>query len=395
VRNFAFLIDRFGHVPNGNRTYYLSRSQPPFFFKMVGALSEEEPACQYGRYLPQLKKEHSFWMAGEARLKPSEAFRRVVKLRDGSILNRYWDDRDDPRDESYREDVTTARESGRPHAEVYRDLRAAAESGWDFSSRWFADGKNLSTVQTTSIVPVDLNSLLYGLELAISEGCAQVKNAGCKKNFASKAERRRIAIDRYLWNESKGHYVDYQWKKGKQIDRLTAATVYPLFIGLATSQQAEKVAQRVSGDLLKKNGIATTTNTSGQQWDLPNGWAPLQWMTIDGLNKYDHGALAREVATRWMTTVNRGYREAGKLLEKYDVTADQSGGGGEYPTQDGFGWTNGVMVKLSTLYPEILRENDSYSRAVPEELQVKRNAKCWRSLAKDRSMTALMTNANF
>ena len=95
----------------------------------------------------------------------------MVRLADGSVLNRYWDDLATPRDESYREDLETARSSKRPAAEVYRDLRAAAESGWDFSSRWLADGKTLATIRTTDILPVDLNSLLYKLELAIARGC--------------------------------------------------------------------------------------------------------------------------------------------------------------------------------------------------------------------------------
>lgn len=354
VRNFAHLIDTYGHVPNGNRTYYLSRSQPPFFFKMVGALSEHAPAHQYARYLPQLKKEYYFWMADAWKLRPGQASRRVVRMPDGSVLNRYWDDRDTPRDESYREDVLTAQESRRPAREVYRDLRAAAESGWDFSSRWFADGKTLSTIQTTSVVPVDLNSLLYGLETAISEGCAQARDWWCKTAFAWKAQLRKRAMNRYLWSEARGHYVDYQWVRRQPIERLTAATVYPLFVGAADHRQAAHVARHVQESLLKQNGIATTLAATGQQWDLPNGWAPLQWMTIDGLARYHHSPLARDVAWRWMRTVDRVYRNTVKLVEKYDVTTDQPGGGGEYPTQDGFGWTNGVMVRLARLYPDLL-----------------------------------------
>src|SRR6202162_4935343 len=149
VRDFAYMIDTYGHVPNGARTYYLSRSQPPFFFEMVGLLSRDDPASAFARYLPQLKREYAFWMEGAGGLRRGEAHRRVVALPDGSILNRYWDDRDTPRDESYRDDVELAKSSGRPAQQVYRDIRAAAESGWDFGSRWFADGRTRASIDTS------------------------------------------------------------------------------------------------------------------------------------------------------------------------------------------------------------------------------------------------------
>ncbi len=114
VKNFAYLIDRFGHVPNGNRSYYLSRSQPPFFAAMIELLAQREGESVYATYLPELSREYEFWMDGAARLAPGSAYRRVVRLEDGTVLNRYWDDRETPREESYREDVETARLSTRP-----------------------------------------------------------------------------------------------------------------------------------------------------------------------------------------------------------------------------------------------------------------------------------------
>src|SRR3954469_16463140 len=103
LANFAHLIDRYGHIPNGNRTYYLSRSQPPFFAAMVARLAQHEGDALYTRYLPQLLHEHEYWMEGAERLAPGAAHRRVVRLRSGQVLNRYWDDRATPRDEAYRE----------------------------------------------------------------------------------------------------------------------------------------------------------------------------------------------------------------------------------------------------------------------------------------------------
>jgi alpha,alpha-trehalase len=353
VRDFAYLIDTYGHVPNGTRSYYLSRSQPPFFFEMVALFSAKDPAAAYARYLPQLQREYAFWMDGQGTLSPGKAHRRVVAMPDGSILNRYWDDRDTARDESYREDTDLARQSGRPASQILRDLRAAAESGWDFGSRWFADGRTRASIDTTQIVPIDLNSMLYGLESAIRLGCKRRADRACAREFERRAKSRAAAIDRYLWDEQAGAYYDYHWSEpAAAITRLSAATLYPLFVGLASDSQAQALAKTITRDLLKPGGVVTSPVTTGEQWDAPNGWAPIQWMAVDGLRRYGQNLLAERIACRWMVNVGDLYRQTGKLVEKYDViNVGQSGGGGEYATQDGFGWTNGVMRKLAAVYP--------------------------------------------
>jgi alpha,alpha-trehalase len=350
VEDFAYLIDSYGHVPNGTRTYYLSRSQPPFFFAMAGLLPGG-PGEAFARYLPQLKREYEFWMEGAGELKPGSAHRRVVALPDGAILNRYWDDRDTPRDESYREDTELARASGRPAAQVFRDIRAAAESGWDFSSRWFADARSMATINTTEILPVDLNSLLFGLENAILGGCEHRGERAGADEFRRRAEARRAAVDRYLWDAAAGVYFDYHWTERTRIARLSAATLYPLFFGCASQHQADGVAAATRGALLKSGGLVTTPLATGQQWDAPNGWAPLQWIGVSGFNRYGERQLAEAIAHRWLRSVRRVYQQSGKLVEKYDVVAERSGGGGEYPLQDGFGWTNGVASRLMAMYP--------------------------------------------
>jgi alpha,alpha-trehalase len=353
VRDFAYLLDAYGHIPNGARSYYLSRSQPPFFFEMVGLLSTQDPGAAYASYLPQLQREYAFWMEGAAQLRPGGAHRRVVAMPDGSILNRYWDDRDSPRDEAYRDDVELAKSSGRPAPEVFRDIRAAAESGWDFGSRWFEDGKTRARIDTTQIVPVDLNSLLFGLENAIRAGCERRGDEICAREFARRALRRRAAIDHYLWDESSGAYLDYRWTARAPIRRISAATLYPLFTQVASDSQAAAVAQATIRELLRPGGIVTTPLTTGEQWDAPNGWAPIQWIAVAGLRQYAQRSLATTIACRWIDNVENVYEHSGKLVEKYDVIATgRSGGGGEYPTQDGFGWTNGVMRKLLALYPQ-------------------------------------------
>jgi alpha,alpha-trehalase len=351
VDDFAHLIDAYGHVPNGTRSYYLSRSQPPFFFAMVGLLSGDASAI--AKYLPQLRREHEYWMEGEKGLRPGHSHRRVVAMADGSLLNRYWDDLDTPRDEAYREDEELGRAGRGSAALLYRNIRAGAESGWDFGSRWFADGHSRASMITTEIIPVDLNSLLFGLENAIRAGCERSGDAACVREYRGRAAARRRAVDKYLWEPQRGTYLDYRWTEKRRLPALSAAALYPLFMSLAGPSQAAAVAGAARRELLKPGGLDTSTIETGEQWDSPNGWAPLQWIAVAGLRSYRQSALAATIACRWMASVNEVYRQHGKLVEKYDVvTPGRSGGGGEYPLQDGFGWTNGVMRKLIVLYPQ-------------------------------------------
>ncbi|MFL9922110.1 alpha,alpha-trehalase TreA [Paraburkholderia fungorum] len=350
--NFAYEIDTFGHIPNGNRTYYLDRSQPPFFSYMVTLAAKVEGGKVYQKYLPALRKEYAYWMQGADSTRPGDATRNVVVMPDHTVLNRYWDELDTPRDESYLEDVQTAQQAtGRTPGEVYRELRATAESGWDFSSRWFGDNMTLATVRTTSIIPVDLNSLLFHLETTIAQGCGETHDFRCVGEFAERAVKRAVGINRYLWNAN-GYYGDYDWKLGKPRDNKTAAMLYPLFVGAAWPERAQKTAHQVHSTLLQPGGLVTTTYNTTQQWDAPNGWAPLHWIAIEGLTRYGQDALAQQVGTRFLTDVKGVYASDKKLVEKYVVegAGTGGGGGGEYPLQDGFGWTNGVTLKLLDLY---------------------------------------------
>jgi len=353
LADFTDAIERYGHVPNGMRTYYLSRSQPPFYALMLDLSQANDPAVA-ARRLAALKREHGYWMQGASCPGASGTCARVVRMPDGSLLNRYWDDRDTPRDESYAEDVATAARAGtRPAAEVQRALRAAAESGWDFSSRWLADPARLSTIRTADIVPVDLNSLMLAMEQRIAARCRAAGDGACAARFAGMAARRRAAIDRWLWVPGEGRYADWDRIARRPTGVVSAATLYPLFVGAASPAQAGAVAATTRRMLLAPGGLRTTPNRTGQQWDAPNGWAPLQWIAIEGLARNSQDALARTIAQRWMHTVATTFAETGKMLEKYDIEERKPGGGGEYPTQDGFGWTNGVASAILRRYPEL------------------------------------------
>ena len=355
--NFAYLIRTVGHIPNGNRTYYLGRSQPPYFGAMVALYAAATDTTQALRYLDALEAEHAFWMEGAARLKPGEAHRRVVKLANGAVLNRYWDDIPEPRPESFRQDYELGQKLPEGMREAfYRNVRATAESGWDFSSRWMRDPKDLRTLETTDLAPVDLNSLLYNTETVIAalrgfrnqQGDAQVA-----RNFLRVAEERRRTLLAAAYDSASGFFYDMRWRSGERVtDRPTLAAAAPLYFGLATSEQGRAVAARLAREFLKPGGFVTTLINSGQQWDAPNGWPPLQWLAIAGVRRYGRGDVADQARDRWLAVNRRTYRATGRMTEKYDVVdLSRRAGGGEYPTQDGFGWTNGVALALLATQP--------------------------------------------
>lgn len=351
VANFAYEIDSWGHIPNGNRTYYLSRSQPPFFAFMVELLAQHDGNDALKKYLPQMQKEYSYWMEGIETLQPGQQNKRVVKLDDGTILNRYWDERDSPRPESWVEDIATAKSNpNRPATEIYRDLRSAAASGWDFSSRWMDNPNQLGTLRTTSIVPVDLNALMYKMEKMIALASKAAGDDAKAAQYDGFANARQKGIEKYLWNDKEGWYADYDLKSHKVRNQLTAAALFPLYVNAAAKDRASKVATATQAHLLQPGGLATTSVKSGQQWDAPNGWAPLQWVAASGLQNYGQDNVAMDVTWRFLTNVQHTYDREKKLVEKYDVsTTGTGGGGGEYPLQDGFGWTNGVTLKMLDL----------------------------------------------
>lgn len=355
VKNFAQLIDEIGFIPNGNRTYYLGRSQPPYFSYMVEALAEKKGDDRIlTQYLPEMMREYSFWMKGAKTLDESNGQAlRCVRMPGGEVLNRYYDNYDSPREEMYRNDIQTGMELRKenPNADVnalYRNLRAGSESGWDFSSRWLRTGNNLYSISTTDFVTVDLNCLIYHLENTIARAMTIKGNKKEAGMFKDKARKRAGAIIKYMWDKDSGTFYDWDWRSSSLNKKITAAMAYPLFVGIASKKQALSTANVIRQYLLKQGGIVTTTVNSGQQWDAPNGWAPLQWVTFKGLCNYGLRQDADTLKQRWMNMVENVYKHSHKLLEKYNVVTLTDTGGGEYKNQDGFGWTNGVYRAMKT-----------------------------------------------
>jgi alpha,alpha-trehalase len=349
VDNFAHLIDTVGYIPNGNRTYYMGRSQPPFFSLMVKLLSEAKKNA-LAHYLPYLEKEYAFWMRSENLSEKNNAQHRVVRLPDGSLLNRYWDENATPRPESFKEDVELAHHAIQNPESLYRNIRAAAESGWDFSSRWFREENSFATIHTTEIIPVDLNCLLYHLELVLADAFLELGNHAESIKFQNSSEARKEAIKKYCWNEDLGFFFDYDFVARKQKQSFTLAAAFPLFFHVATHEQAKAVQRILKDKFLKPGGLTTTLLHSGQQWDAPNGWAPLQWIAYRGLLNYGMEDLANQIKTNWTNVNLKVYTNTGKMTEKYDVwNKDGNASGGEYPNQDGFGWTNGVFLAMNKM----------------------------------------------
>jgi alpha,alpha-trehalase len=346
IENCSYLIQHVGFVPNASRTHFLSRSQPPYFSLMLDLLFETtKDETIYKKYHSTLEKEYAFWMDGEEGLEKDSSVKRVVKTNSGDVLNRYYDAENTPRPESYVIDIEDAENA---HGEqFYRNIRSACESGWDFSSRWFEDGETIQTIETLNIAEVDVNCLLWNLEKTLAKSSALQGFTEKENYFTQRAADRKRMINHYFWDENTGIYKDYHIKKHKKTSSEHIAALYPLFLGLANEKQAKAVSETIAEKFLYQGGLVTTTKNSGQQWDLPNAWAPYQWLGYKAMMNYGFTAVAEEIKNNWCSNVERVYNNTGKLMEKYNALDTETiAGGGEYPNQDGFGWTNGVYLKL-------------------------------------------------
>jgi alpha,alpha-trehalase len=258
-----------------------------------------------------------------------------------------------PRPESYPKEVDECKRAneifGINEETFYLHNRSACESGWDFSSRWFGDGKSKESNRANEIIPIDLNCLIYFIENLLSSIYGEQNgetNIQLSQQFEQLSNQRKESIQTLFWSNQTHFFMDYDAINNCQTSSISLAGVYPLFFNLATKEQAEHVHRRLRDDFLQIGGLLTTLERTGQQWDSPNGWAPLQWIAYKGLKNYQFHQLANEIRHRWLTLNDTIYKQTGKMTEKYNVIDQTHGGGGNYPLQDGFGWTNGVYLKL-------------------------------------------------
>lgn len=334
-RNFAYLIETIGHIPNGNREYLATRSQVPFFVFMVELLAEHKGKDIIEEFIPALEKEYIYWQKKE----------RTLQLKKGFSATRYYDYANTPRPCAYWEDTELAHGlSPEKKKQMYGDLRAGAESGWDYVSRWFGDYQSLATIRTTDILPVDLNSLLYYLENFLMRWFRN-KDSHKYSHYRFASGQRRKMIRYLMWSEAHQYFFDVSFTSQKRTKCWSLAGVFPLFTGIATPRQAKGVAKALHNKFLVAGGLLSTLHPTDQQWDYANGWAPLHYVAVRGLQRYGYHDLAGLIRDRWIQTVDEAFKNHGGMYEKYNVVEPgQPGSGGEYVVQEGFGWTNGVTL---------------------------------------------------
>jgi alpha,alpha-trehalase len=412
IRNLLSMVERFGYVPNGSRVYYLNRSQPPVLATAVRAIYEATRDIELLKYaVPLLQREHKYMTRPEKCI-------NVVSQSTGNLhtLSRYWAYTEKPRPESYREDLDTAKEfcnkfcdskdskekTDRLRADLFRDIASAAESGHDFSSRWFEDRQSIRTIRTTKIVPADLNGFMYKMERDIAwlarqleqnvESVEEVEYAQeLATQFEIMAETRRNAIYEVIWDDSEKRWRDLVLRRSKfdtynidgtigdpslhknnRFDDPDAVYEYsfapgpyasdwvPLWCGVFEKNSKEALDACESlrqSPIVDAAGIACSTVKSGEQWDFPNVWAPLTHMLVEGVSEYGgeqnevYANFAKTEAHKYLKSVSKGLRLTHAMHEKYDCRFFGAiGRGGEYAPQTGFGWTNGVALAFLAKY---------------------------------------------
>lgn len=367
ILNLADMIHRFGFVPNGGRIYYLQRTQPPLF---AGCVHEYFKATNdlafVKQMLPLMEKERAYWQK-----------QRSVELQtengDNVHFYQYRVDAHGPRPESYKEDLETVAhiENENGKKQVWSDIASACESGWDFSSRWFSHDESnpfrntIRSIRTTRVVPVDLNAFACWNEAIMTDLYTAIGNKTQADSHRHDYETMKYNMKRLFWNAEKGTWFDLDLDTGNQIEEYYVSNPTPLFAKCAHNSKdvADKVLDylKSSGAAAYIGGLPTSFVHSGEQWDSPNGWAPTNHIVIEALRSSKDTRVqeaAFRLADKWIQTNYFVFiRSGGKMFEKYNVETwkSQAGGGGEYEVQEGFGWTNGVILDLLLQYGDRLR----------------------------------------
>ncbi|KAJ8912204.1 hypothetical protein NQ315_003808 [Exocentrus adspersus] len=356
LENLLSFVERYGYVPNGGRVYYLNRSQPPLLTLMVGLYVDATNNTKWLRKnIGTLETELKWWLTN-----------RIMAVEKNGVkytLAHFGSDSGTPRPESYLEDIKTCAgytEQNRKE-DCYKDLKGGAESGWDFSSRWIFDPQggteaNLTSIQTRRVAPVDLNAYLCKAFEQLSRFYLKLGNPAKALYWKEKADTWKKTIDLVLYDKEDGIWYDYDVNLSQPRKIFYPSNFAPLwtesyqpFLGREYGFRAAKYFTD-KGINSYRGGIPTSLQYSGEQWDFPNAWPPLQELIILGFKRSgdpDAVQLAESFAKRWIDSNIRGYNQNNEMFEKYDaINSGQYGGGGEYTVQTGFGWTNGVALAL-------------------------------------------------
>ena len=363
VENFLYEIEHYGTILNANRTYYMTRSQPPFLTEMVLGVYDKTGDKEWlRRTRPAIEKYYQFWTT-EPHLIPGTGLSRYYDLGDGPAAEVLSDEKDaqgrthyDRIREHYRDHPEAAkgdydvdryydRANDRLTDLFYKGDRSMRESGFDPSNRF-----GLFNVDIIHYAPVCLNTLLFRMETEAARIEETVGNAAGAAEWRRRAAARHAAVDKYLWDAPSGLYLDYNFETKTRRKYEFATTFYPLWAGLASKAQAARV--RLNLKLFEApGGLLTSTRVTGNQWDAPFGWAPLQMIPADGLRRYGFGADADRVSRKFLELVTKEFEEHGTIKEKYDVQRRESDveAGikfGYAANQIGFGWTNAAYLDL-------------------------------------------------
>lgn len=346
VDNMLYLVHRYGKMPNGNRTYYLNRSQPPFLSQMVREIYDLTSDKEWLRtaVYAELKTEYDFWQTQRG-------------CENG--LNRYGGKEIDE-ETLYREVENYCRRKGEEppdtRQEVYkcgRAMYAIAESGWDCSSRYEkgADAYN----------PVDLNALLYMLESNMEYFAGELGENGEAESWKRRKEIRKNKMTSLMWNENRGCFCDYMYKESQVSDLFSAAAFYPLYAKCCDAKEAADTVAKLP--LIEmKYGIAGCEKKEGLselQWDYPNGWACLQYIVVKGLENYGYLKEAVRIAEKFIRLTDENFEKTGNLWEKYNVVTGKVSVTKEYATPPMMGWTAGIYMYFSDFLKKHVESSES------------------------------------
>ena len=356
--NFVHLIRQFGKIPNGGRKYYLNRSQPPLFIPMVREYERSTGDSDFVKsILPEMVAEFSYWQNEHL----------VTFEKDGRMYSmvRYNCQDDGPRPESYFEDYNTVRKSSNQNHEVqnemYWELKTGAETGWDYSTRWYIPTNgDLQDTKPRSIIPVDLNCFHAQNAQILSEYFTLFQNDSEAQKYQEIYRGHNESISQVLWHAQDGIWYDYDFQNSVSRPYFSPSNLTPLWTGNGSKAQEKSAVDYLSRQNLEDfpGGVPTTFQESGQQWDFPNCWPPLEHILVQGLEKTglpEARQMAFTIASQRVQGCYVNFQQKGHMFEKYDATQiNRIGSGGEYEVQLGFGWTNGVVLDFLDMYSDQL-----------------------------------------
>jgi len=369
--NFLYEIRQYGKILNANRTYYLTRSQPPLLTEMLlGVYRKTQDRSWLAGSVAAVEEYYRYWTS-EPHLTPQTGLSRYVDLGEGPSAEVVASERNGSGETHYDlvkdyfrthrnvEAYDVSRFYDRQRDELtplfYKADRSMRESGFDPSARFGPFNADILEYN-----PVCLNSLLYLMEKDMAAILEIVGRGTEAEKWKTRAKERAERVNRFLWDRDDGLYYDYNFEQKRLRHYPFLTAFYPLWAGIASKEQAERV--RVA---LKKfeepGGLRTSTNRSGDQWDAPFGWAPLELIAVEGLRRYGYNDDANRIARKFLSLVYREFRRTGTIVEKYDVERSSADIRGEvrygYSSNEvGFGWTNGVFKVLVDELPTPDRE---------------------------------------